>query len=235
MSFRRYIAGTVREAMDRVRRELGDDAVILSNKRLGPGRVEIVAAASDSMEALVEQADRPQASARTPARTREREDEKAMGSTESFQEYLRRKAATPAPALRAREASTALPSPGPASASPARARPAAASVAASAAPMAAVARTERTQHAIVGEVYSELSEEVPEPRTARGRIACIAHHFSERADELIDVVWHLRYDDEYELTDSGWRITTYCLTFKYRWWALRALSMRCGHSMLPAV
>jgi SnoaL-like domain len=81
-----------------------------------------------------------------------------------------------------------------------------------AAAVAAVAQTERTQHAIVGEVYSELSEEVPEPRTARGRIACIAHHFSERADELIDVVWHLRYDDEYALTDAGWRIGRRALT-----------------------
>ena len=43
---------------------------------------------------------------------------------------------------------------------------------------------ERTEHAIVGEVYSELSEEVPEPGTARGRIACIAHHCSQRADEV---------------------------------------------------
>ncbi len=39
MSFRRYVATTVREGLDRVRRELGDDAVILSNKRLGPGRI----------------------------------------------------------------------------------------------------------------------------------------------------------------------------------------------------
>ena len=81
-----------------------------------------------------------------------------------------------------------------------------------AAAVAAVAQTERTQHAIVGEVYSELSEEVSEPRTARGRIACIAHHFSERADELIDVVWHLRYDDEYAVTDAGWRISRRALT-----------------------
>ena len=79
--------------------------------------------------------------------------------------------------------------------------------AAIAAAVAAVAQTERTQHAIVGEVYSELSAEVP-----KGRIACIAHHFNQRADELVDVVWHLRYDDEYALTDAGWRISRRALT-----------------------
>jgi hypothetical protein len=75
--------------------------------------------------------------------------------------------------------------------------------------VAAVAQTERTQHAIVGEVYSELSEDA---RAARGRIACIAHHFNKRADELIDVVWHLRYDDEYALTEAGWLISRRALT-----------------------
>jgi len=74
--------------------------------------------------------------------------------------------------------------------------------------VAAVAQTVRTEHAIVGEVY----DEIPGPRSARGRIACIAHHWSERADEIIDVVWHLRYDDEYELTDAGWRISRRALT-----------------------
>jgi hypothetical protein len=78
--------------------------------------------------------------------------------------------------------------------------------------VAAVAQAVRTQHAIVGEVYSGVSEEVSGPRGARGRIACIAHHWSERADEVIDAVWHLRYDDEYELTDAGWRISRRALT-----------------------
>jgi flagellar biosynthesis protein FlhF len=152
MSFRRYIAGTVREAMDRVRRELGEDAVILSNKRLGPGRVEIVAAASDSMEALVEQADRPPASARAPARTREREDEKPMGSTESFQEFLRRKAA--APATRPREASAAMPAPVPSAAT--RARPVA----------PAPARTEAVAPRDAVAMYHEVARAHPEMESA---------------------------------------------------------------------
>lgn len=77
-----------------------------------------------------------------------------------------------------------------------------------AAAVAAVAQTARTEHAIVGEVYDEGSG----PRSARGRIACIAHHWNERADEVVDAVWHLRYDDEYESTDGGWRISRRALT-----------------------
>ena len=99
MSFRRYVAGTVREALDRVRRELGEDAVILSNKRLGTGRIEIVAAASDSMQALVEDADRPHALRATSAAREPRADGRVP--TESFQDYVRRQ--MPSSALRASE------------------------------------------------------------------------------------------------------------------------------------
>lgn len=66
----------------------------------------------------------------------------------------------------------------------------------------------RTEHAIVGEVYRDGSS----AGIAHGRIACIAHHWSQRADELTDVVWHLRYDDEYALTDARWRIARRALT-----------------------
>lgn len=74
--------------------------------------------------------------------------------------------------------------------------------------VAAVTQVARTEHAIVGEVY----DAGPRPGSARGRIACIAHHWNQRAAELIDAVWHLRYDDEYESTDSGWRINRRALT-----------------------
>ncbi len=77
-----------------------------------------------------------------------------------------------------------------------------------AAAAAAVTQVERTEHAIVGEVY----DEGPRPGSARGRIACIAHHWNRRQDEIVDVVWHLRYDDEYESTDAGWRISRRALT-----------------------
>ena len=73
--------------------------------------------------------------------------------------------------------------------------------------VAAVAALIRTQHAIIGEVYDLGAG----PGTAHGRVACIAHHWDQRGDELADVVWHLRYDDEYELTDR-WRIARRALT-----------------------
>jgi len=98
MSFRRYISSTVREGLDRVRRELGEDAVILSNKQLSPGRIEIVAAASDAMQALVEEADRPAAVARRNAAGRERARPDERAQAESFQDFIRRQA--PAAATR---------------------------------------------------------------------------------------------------------------------------------------
>jgi len=76
-----------------------------------------------------------------------------------------------------------------------------------AAAVASVASVDRTEHAIIGEVY----DEAPRPGIARGRVACIAHHWNRRDDEVADVVWHLRYDDEYELTDR-WRISRRALT-----------------------
>lgn len=68
--------------------------------------------------------------------------------------------------------------------------------------MDALMGVERTEHAIVGEVYAAQSD----PDYALGRITCIAHHWSRRDGEAIDVVWHLRYDDEYVRTPLGWRI-----------------------------
>lgn len=72
----------------------------------------------------------------------------------------------------------------------------------------AVAATAATEHAVVGEVYDVGAQLT----TAVGRIVCIAHHWIARGDEITDVVWHLRYDDEYECTDAGWRISRRALT-----------------------
>lgn len=80
--------------------------------------------------------------------------------------------------------------------------------AAIAAAVAAVGQVTRTEHAIVGEVY-DMAER---PGLARGRITCVAHHWSQRAEDVVDAVWHLRYDDEYEHTDAGWRISRRTLT-----------------------
>lgn len=70
----------------------------------------------------------------------------------------------------------------------------------------AVAAAARTQHAIVGEVYTA------QPGGACGRVSCIAHHWSVRGEGATDVAWHLRYDDEYVRTDAGWRFRGRTLT-----------------------
>jgi SnoaL-like domain len=74
--------------------------------------------------------------------------------------------------------------------------------------LSALAGVTRTEHAIVGEVYSAG----PGSGDARGRIACIAHHWTERDGQVTDLVWHLRYDDEYRRTEAGWRILHRALT-----------------------
>jgi hypothetical protein len=71
----------------------------------------------------------------------------------------------------------------------------------------AVAATLRTQHAIVGEVYDAGGTS----STAGGRIACIAHHWVRHEDQIRDVAWHLRYEDEYQRT-SEWLIRRRVLT-----------------------
>lgn len=74
--------------------------------------------------------------------------------------------------------------------------------------MVALAGVERTEHAIVGEVYAPG----PDPDYALGRITCVAHHWTRGERGPQDVVWHLRYDDEYLLTKTGWRIHGRALT-----------------------
>jgi hypothetical protein len=71
-----------------------------------------------------------------------------------------------------------------------------------------LAEVTRTEHAIIGEVYRGG----PRRSDARGRIACIAHHWTDRNEQATDLVWHVRYDDEYLLTESGWRIRRRALT-----------------------
>lgn len=88
--------------------------------------------------------------------------------------------------------------------------------------VAAVAAVSRTEHAIIGEVYDEAHR----PGTATGRIACVAHHWTQRADEVLDVAWHLRYDDEYERTGAGWRISRRALT-------IHAIETRPVRRLLP--
>jgi flagellar biosynthesis protein FlhF len=104
MTIRRYVAATAREAMREVRRDLGDEAVILSNKRIGR-QVEILAAAPDAVEALVERGAPRMQAGRGAARA-------TPVAAESFQEFIRRQSqsrATAAPAAAPRAAAPATP------------------------------------------------------------------------------------------------------------------------------
>ena len=74
--------------------------------------------------------------------------------------------------------------------------------------MAALVGIARTQHAIVGEVYAAGTD----ADYALGRVTCVAHHWSVADDQITDLIWHLRYDDEYLRTPSGWRIHGRALT-----------------------
>jgi hypothetical protein len=74
--------------------------------------------------------------------------------------------------------------------------------------MTAVAAVTRTEHAIVGEVYAAADDR----DYALGRITCIAHHWTVAEGQPSDLVWHLRYDDEYLRTRAGWRIHGRALT-----------------------
>jgi flagellar biosynthesis protein FlhF len=103
MGFKRFVAATTKDAMTQVRRELGDDAVILSNKRVANGHIEILAAASHAVEAIVEDARRPAARAAAPASASVQiaPGVRRIGvAVESFQDFLRRQrpASSAAPA-----------------------------------------------------------------------------------------------------------------------------------------
>ena len=109
MGFRRYVAPSAREALERIRKELGPDAVILSNRRSDrTGRVEIIAAAPAEVNALVEEVavPAPRAASRAaaaPAGEGRAAPRARAVAPESFQEFIRRQApqAPSAPSPRA--------------------------------------------------------------------------------------------------------------------------------------
>ena len=74
--------------------------------------------------------------------------------------------------------------------------------------LAGLSEVARTEHAIVGEVYVEGGD----PGYALGRVTCIAHHWTVADGKPADLVWHLRYDDEYQRTAAGWRFHGRALT-----------------------
>ena len=74
--------------------------------------------------------------------------------------------------------------------------------------LAAVTSVGRTHHSIDSEVYRSGTKD----DVAHGRIGGTAHHWSRQHDAVTDVVWYLRYDDEYCRTESGWLIARRELT-----------------------
>ena len=54
MKIRKFIAPTVRQALQDIRNELGDEAVILSNRNVNDGEVEIIALSNETMEQLTD-------------------------------------------------------------------------------------------------------------------------------------------------------------------------------------
>ena len=73
--------------------------------------------------------------------------------------------------------------------------------------MAALGGVVRTHHGIVGEVYTATGE-----GTATGAISGVAHHWAGNDGRFTDVVWYLRYADEYLHTGAGWRIARRALS-----------------------
>jgi flagellar biosynthesis protein FlhF len=100
MGFKKYVATTARDAMNRIRLELGPDAIILSNRRSPEnGKVEIIAAAPSQMEALVNEvtrdttrrsAVRPEVATRSNAPVPASVEKEARVEPMSFQEFIRR-------------------------------------------------------------------------------------------------------------------------------------------------
>src|SRR5215813_13942980 len=91
MAIRKFVAPTTREAMMQVRRELGDDAVIIANRRVG-NRIEILAAAPDAVDALVERSETRAALSTRESAFAERPGtrETARPKVEAFQDFVRR-------------------------------------------------------------------------------------------------------------------------------------------------
>jgi ketosteroid isomerase-like protein len=74
--------------------------------------------------------------------------------------------------------------------------------------LAAVTIVGRTHHSIDSEIYRGGAEH----DVAHGRIGGTAHHWSRQHDTITDLVWYLRYDDDYRRTESGWLLTRRALT-----------------------
>jgi len=67
-----------------------------------------------------------------------------------------------------------------------------------------LSRYHATHHAVRGTTYRVSG------RTATGEVTGVAHHLlapDDLQDGGVDVIWYLRYVDDYVATDGGWRIS----------------------------
>jgi len=74
--------------------------------------------------------------------------------------------------------------------------------------MSALAAVTRTQHGIVGEIYTSTAT----GDVATGEITAVAHHWIEHGAKLTDQIWYLRYRDAYHRVGQSWRIAQRALT-----------------------
>jgi hypothetical protein len=74
--------------------------------------------------------------------------------------------------------------------------------------MSALAAVTRTQHGIVGEIYTSSAP----GDVASGEITGVAHHWVKNGDQFTDHVWYLRYADVYRRDAQGWRIAVRALS-----------------------
>lgn len=113
MSIKRFVAPTGREALAQVRRELGEDALVLSTRKLTGGRMEVLAVGAEDMQSLVEDSrsnrERPVQPAREGAAAASAGEATARvhapgggARIESFGEFLQRQGATQSPREAAR-------------------------------------------------------------------------------------------------------------------------------------
>jgi flagellar biosynthesis GTPase FlhF len=62
MQIKRYDAMSINEAMEKIKADMGRDAIVLSSRRQ-KGRIEVIAARDDNSEILKESEDSPQQAA----------------------------------------------------------------------------------------------------------------------------------------------------------------------------
>ena len=74
--------------------------------------------------------------------------------------------------------------------------------------MSALAAVTRTQHGIVGEIYTSTAT----GNVATGEITGVAHHWVEHDGRFTDHIWYLRYRDAYHRVGQSWRIAQRALT-----------------------